>query len=221
MPLDGYDQRRCLAGMLHPDAPPPAPPLTPVGWLTQNAPYLVTFAAILIALYWYNGFDGIVRAALVVLGLGFVIFIHELGHFATAKWCDVHVTTFSIGFGPALPGCSWQKGETTYKIAILPLGGFVQMVGEGAENEENEDDPRSFKNKTVLQRMIIISAGVVMNVLLGAICFITVYRLHGVERPPAVVWKIDPGSPAWLKGVRTGSRHHQAGQNPPVRTSTT
>ena len=191
-------------GMI-PEPPPPAPPLTPMGWLTQNAPYLISFAAILIVLHHYYGFDGIFRAGLVVFGLGFVIFIHELGHFATAKWCDVKVTTFSIGFGPALPGCSWQKGETTYKIALFPLGGYVQMVGEGADSDEQEDDPRSFKNKSVSQRMLIISAGVIMNVLLGAICFITVYRFHGVERPPAVVWRVDPGSPAWLKGVRTGS----------------
>src|SRR5205085_7833771 len=122
------------------------------------------------------GFDGIFRAGLVVLGLGFVIFIHELGHFATAKWCDVHVQTFSIGFGPALPGCSWQRGETTYKIAILPLGGYVQMVGEGPEADEEEDYPRSFKNKTVGQRMLIISAGVIMNLLFGALAIIVVYR---------------------------------------------
>src|SRR6516164_9869084 len=90
---------------------------------------------------------------LAALGLGLVIFLHELGHFAVAKWCDVHVETFSIGFGPALPGCSFQRGETTYKIAMIPLGGYVKMVGEGADTDESDDDPRSFKNKTVGQRM--------------------------------------------------------------------
>src|SRR5213596_3310574 len=104
-----------------------------------------------------------VTVALVALGLGLVIFIHELGHFLAAKWCDVHVETFSIGFGPPLPGCSYTWGETTYMIALIPLGGYVKMVGEGGDTEENEDDPRSFKNKTVYQRMLIISAGVIMN----------------------------------------------------------
>ena len=153
-------------------AAPPAPPLTPMGWLQQNSPFLVAFVAIVAALYYYWGFDGVFRAALVVVGLGFVIFIHELGHFLAAKWCNVHVQTFSLGFGPALPGCSFKWGETTYKIGILPLGGYVQMVGEGADADEDESYPRSYKNKTVLQRMFIISAGVVMNVLLGFVCFV-------------------------------------------------
>ena len=108
---------------------------------------------------------------LAAFGLGFVIFIHELGHFALAKWCGVKVITFSLGFGPALPGCSFQWGDTTYKIAVLPLGGYVNMLGEGMEGDENDIDPRSYKNKKVWQRMLIISAGVVMNVILALFCY--------------------------------------------------
>ena len=127
------------------------------------------------------------RVAKVVLGLGFVIFIHELGHFLAAKWCDVHVQTFSIGFGPALPGCSFQRGETTYKIAVLPLGGYVNMVGEGAEADEDEDYPRSFKNKTVGQRMLDHlgrrhhERAARLRLLRPRLPF------HGVEMPPAAV----------------------------------
>ena len=167
-----------------------APPLTPMGWLQQNSPFLAVFAAVVALIYYNFGLDGVYRACLVAVGLGFVIFIHELGHFLAAKWCDVHVQTFSIGFGPALPGCSFQYGETTYKIGLLPLGGYVQMVGEGTEADEDENYPRSFKNKTVVQRMLIISAGVVMNVLLGCVCFIVVYRFHGVRcrRPSSGAW---------------------------------
>ena len=110
----------------------------------------------------------------VVIGLGLVIFIHELGHFLAAKWCDVHVKTFSIGFGPAVPFCSYKWGETTYMVGIIPLGGYVSMVGEGdnAGDDDAEEDPRSFRKKTVGQRMLIISAGVIMNIILG----------HGVLR---------------------------------------
>ena len=86
-----------------------------------------------------------------------------------------------------MPGCSFQRGETTYKIAVLPLGGYVKMVGEGADGDEDEDDPRSFKNKTVGQRMLIISAGVIMNMLLGACCFIIVYRATAWNAQPAAI----------------------------------
>lgn len=184
---------------------PVGPPLTPMAWLRANSAYLFFFALLVVWLYTSYGLGGVWKAFLVVVGLGFVVFIHELGHFLAAKWCDVHVQTFSVGFGPALPGCSFQRGETTYKLAVVPLGGYVSMVGEGTEEEGGEDDPRSFKNKTVGQRMLIISAGVIMNVILGCICFVILYRFHGMDRAPAIVWRVDPGSPAWTKGVRTDS----------------
>lgn len=173
--------------------------------MANNAVYLILIGAI-VGLIWYKlGLEGVWSVAKVVLGLGFVIFIHELGHFLAAKWCDVHVQTFSIGFGPALPGCSFQRGETTYKVAVLPLGGYVNMVGEGLEGDEDEDYPRSFKNKTVGQRMLIISAGVIMNVILGCILFIVVYYYHGVMQRPAVVGRVDAGGALWHKAIPSGA----------------
>lgn len=151
----------------------------------------------------------------VILGLGLVIFIHELGHFLVAKWCDVHVQAFSIGFGPPLPGCRFQRGETTYLIGCFPLGGYVKMVGEGISTKEGDSDPRSFKNKPVWQRMAIISAGVVMNVLLGFACFTIVFMTHGVERMRTVIDKVEAGSPAWDAGLMTGHVLHQIGDKGP------
>jgi membrane-associated protease RseP (regulator of RpoE activity) len=180
-----------------------APPLTPAAWLSQNGIYIVLFGALIALILHYSGLNGLWRWTLVVLGLSFVVFIHELGHFLAAKWCDVHVQTFSIGFGPALPGCSFRYGETLYKLALLPLGGYVGMVGEGPEADENEDYPRSFKNKPVGQRMLIISAGVIMNVLFGCLAFVAVYRLHGIERTTAVIGGIEAGGPAWQSGIRS------------------
>jgi RIP metalloprotease RseP len=181
------------------------PPLTPAAWLANNAIYLVLVGAA-IGIIWYKlGLEGVWSAAKVVFGIGFVIFFHELGHFLAAKWCDVHVQTFSVGFGPALPGCSFQRGETTYKLAVLPLGGYVNMVGEGLEAEEEENYPRSFKNKTVGQRMLIISAGVIMNVLLGCLLFIVVYYYHGIPDQPAVVGRVDAGGALWQKGIPSGT----------------
>ena len=142
----------------------------------------------------------------VILGLGLVVFIHELGHFLAAKWSDVHVETFSIGFGRCIPGCQFKYGETTYKVGWIPLGGYVKMVGEG-ENEESDEaveDPRSFKNKSVGKRMLIISAGVCMNIVLASICFLIAYS-HGVEEDAAIVGAVAAGSPAWEKGLHSQS----------------
>ena len=170
----------------------------------QNGPFVVLLGLAVAFAYHRFGGEWILNVVKAGLGIGFIIFIHELGHFLAAKWCDVHVVTFSIGFGPAVPGCSFTRGETTYKLAILPIGGFVNMVGEGPEADEEEDYPRSFKNKTVFQRMLIISAGVIMNVAFGMACFIGVYLTTGVTRKPAVVSQTSPGSPAWQNGLRAG-----------------
>jgi regulator of sigma E protease len=163
--------------------------------------FLVVLAALLVSRF---GMSTVLAVALTVFGLGLVVFIHELGHFLVAKWCDVHVETFSIGFGPSLPGCSFQWGETTYMIGVIPLGGYVKMVGEGTEGEEGDEDPRSFKNKPVWQRMAIISAGVSMNLLLAFACFVFVFRTRGDEQIPGVIDRVDSGSPAWQVGARTG-----------------
>lgn len=180
---------------------PAGPPATLGGWLAQHATSLIIAAAVVA--FVCIKLDP-VTVALVALGLGLVIFIHELGHFVAAKWCDVHVETFSIGFGPPWPGCRFRRGETVYQIALVPLGGYVKMVGEGSE-DEGEDDPRSFKNKTVGQRMLIISAGVIMNVLLAAACYVGVYMTTGADRPAGVIGTVDSGSPAWQKGLRPGA----------------
>jgi regulator of sigma E protease len=174
--------------------------------LMRHAITVVLALVACIWLYSYFGPDGLLTIAKVAVGLGLVIFIHELGHFIVAKSCDVHVETFSIGFGPSIPGCSFQCGETLYKIAWFPLGGYVKMVGEGAEDDEHDEDPRSFKNKPVWQRMAIISAGVVMNVLLGAAIFVFVYMTHGAEQLTGKIGKVDSGSPAWKHGLIGGSR---------------
>jgi regulator of sigma E protease len=158
--------------------------------------------------------EGLINIGKAAIGLSFVIFIHELGHFLAAKWCDVNVTTFSIGFGPAIPGCRFKWGETTYKLAILPLGGYVQMVGQvdGDEGSDgSEEDPRSYRRKSVPQRMLIISAGVIMNAILAVAAFIYVYEVPGKDYPSAVVNYVDSSGPAYLKGMRTGSTITQIG----------
>jgi regulator of sigma E protease len=184
---------------------PDAPPRTLVEWIQSNLIMLILAVGAVGFLVWK--FD-VFAIAKVAIGLGFIIFIHELGHFLVAKWCDVNVTTFSIGFGPAFPGCSWTWGETTYKLAVIPLGGYVQMVGQIDADESSDgsdDDPRSYRNKTVWQRMAIISAGVAMNAIFACVAFTVVFLGPGKPRHAAVIAATDSGKPAFAHGVRTGA----------------
>jgi regulator of sigma E protease len=195
---------------LTPAAPPVPQPASLAAWVRLNGYKLATMVAVFVAVCWFlNPLD----VLLVTLGLGGIIFLHELGHFLAAKACDVYVRTFSIGFGPSWPFCQFRYGETNYKIGMIPLGGYVAMAGEttgevdqaeAAQAHEDDTHPRSFKNKPVWQRMFIISAGVIMNVLLAAGCFIAAY-MNGVKEMPPVVQGVEPGSAAWQAGVRPGS----------------
>lgn len=143
----------------------------------------------------------------VALGLGLVIFIHELGHFAVAKWCNVKVERFSIGFGPII--WKYTKGETEYALSLIPFGGYVKMLGQDdADPSQQADDriakdPRSYTSKTVPQRMAIISAGVINN-MVSAVGFFIIAFMMGVQYQPAVIGSVTPGKPAWEAGLRTG-----------------
>ena len=146
--------------------------------------------------------NSLFSAVKIAVGLGLVIFIHELGHFLMAKWNGVKVEKFSIGFGPTLFG--FRRGETEYVIAALPLGGFVKMLGEGPEDEANKStDPRAYPNKSVSARMAIISAGVIMNVFLAFACFAFYYANPRLEQPP-VLGGVSAGTPAYLAGLLPG-----------------
>ncbi|GAB4144509.1 MAG: site-2 protease family protein [Planctomycetaceae bacterium] len=144
---------------------------------------------------------------IVALGLGLVIFFHELGHFAVAKWCNVHVERFSIGFGPIL--WSKKRGETEYAISAIPFGGYVKMLGQDdmdpsqLSSEEIAEDPRSYSAKSVPQRMAIISAGVIMNVVTGMLFFAIAFGI-GVQAAPPRLGSIHVGKRAWQAGLQTG-----------------
>src|SRR5882757_4661178 len=166
----------------------------------------------------------------VAAGLGAVIFVHELGHFLVAKACGVKVDKFMIGFDVGGYKVSWRRGETVYGIGILPLGGYVKMLGQdddpahikeqmeksqvdvhsanakpikGPNGETYYVDRRSYLAKSVPQRMAIISAGVIMNVIFAFIFAVIAYGM-GVPYIPSVVSEIIPGSPAWKAGIALG-----------------
>lgn len=146
---------------------------------------------------------------MVVLGLGLVIFFHELGHFAVAKWCNVCVERFSIGLGRVLWSFKW--GETEYAISLIPFGGYVKMLGQDdmdpsqLSSEEIAEDPRAYSAKSVPKRMAIISAGVIMNVITGALFYATAFGI-GVQAAPSTVGSTLIGSPSWRAGLRPGDR---------------
>ncbi|MCA9070955.1 MAG: RIP metalloprotease RseP, partial [Planctomycetaceae bacterium] len=153
--------------------------------------------------------DWAITILYVAVGLGSVIFFHELGHFAVAKWCDVHVERFSIGFGPIL--WSFKRGETEYALSLIPFGGYVKMLGQDdmdatqMSNEEIAQDPRSYSAKSVPQRMGIISAGVIMNIITGMLFFAIAFSI-GVKTPPSIIGGTQPGSPAGQAGLDYGDR---------------
>ena len=141
----------------------------------------------------------------VVLGLGFVIFLHELGHFLAAKWNGVKVDKFFLGFDFfGLKIATFKYGETLYGIGAFPLGGYVAMHGEHPEEDaEKITDPRAFINKSVGARLVIMTAGVVMNLILGVALFSITYMI-GVAEMPAVLGAVQAGSPAFEAGLRPG-----------------
>lgn len=147
--------------------------------------------------------------ALFFVGLSLVIFVHELGHFLVAKWCDVRIEKFAIGFGRELFG--FTRGETRYSFNALPLGGYVKMLGQEdfAVDKEGElvvkDNPRAYSHKPVGQRMMIVSAGVLMNVVFAAVFFMVAFMI-GMDVVPAKVGTVLPDRPAFRAGIRPGDQ---------------
>ena len=159
--------------------------------------------------------------ALAILGIGFLIFIHEWGHFYACKLTGTRTETFSIGFGPRLFG--WEKDAegnrrfTTgarqldpndhamdFRIALIPLGGYVKMAGE-LPGESTSGAPDEFPQKSASARAFIVSAGVIMN-FLTAILFYSIAYGGGKPHQPAVIGRTVPGGPAHAAGLRPGDR---------------
>ena len=143
----------------------------------------------------------------VAVVLGFMILIHEFGHYAAAKLFKVRVEVFSIGFGKRLFG--FRRGETDYRIAAIPLGGYVKMSGENPMDERS-GDPGEFLSHPRWQRFVIALAGPTMNILLAIALLTGVYMVH-YERAvyankPAVVGWVLPDSPAAKAGIKEGDR---------------
>jgi len=150
--------------------------------------------------------------------LGVLVFVHELGHFLAAKRVGIRVLKFQLGFNPTIARYKW--GETEYSIGALPLGGYVKMAGENAEEAAADRatpdvkppswDPGEFMSKTKWQRFQVLIAGPAMNLLL-AVVVLAVVLYRGAEIPayedqPPVVGAVAAGSPAANAGIAPGDR---------------
>jgi len=142
-----------------------------------------------------------------VFVLGVMIFVHEFGHFATAKFFKIRVEVFAFGFGPRLFG--FRRGHTDYRVCALPLGGYVKMKGEDPD-ESLEGDPDEYLSRPKWQRLCILVMGPAMNVVLALVLF-TIVFLGGVtvvswtEAPVTIGW-IEADSPASSVDLQPGDR---------------
>src|SRR5690242_9990910 len=130
--------------------------------------------------------DALLKIGAIVLLLGGLIFVHELGHFAVAKLLGVKVIRFSIGFGPRLFG--FVRGETEYRIAALPLGGYVKMAGDDpSEAPAPEDRGRGFLEQSPWRRLVIALAGPASNLIFPALVYFAVFTAQNGEPVPGPV----------------------------------
>jgi regulator of sigma E protease len=145
----------------------------------------------------------VLNVVIAIILLGILIVIHEGGHFLVARLSGMRVDRFSIGFGPAI--FKFQRGETTYQLSVIPLGGFVQIAGlNPGEEGLAEDDPRSYVNRPVYQRLLTIFAGPGTNYVFAALLMAFIFVVWGVPTPgrTPVVGELVKGRPAEAAGLK-------------------
>src|SRR5215469_17925519 len=148
-----------------------------------------------------------------VVILTVLVFVHEFGHYITARWNRVRVEVFSIGFGPELFGW-WDRAGTRWKFSAIPLGGYVKMFGDsdassglpspGLARMAPADREVSFHYKRLGQRTAIVAAGPASNFLFAIIVLAVLFMTYGQPFTPAQVGQVQPGSAAEHAGIKTG-----------------
>lgn len=135
----------------------------------------------------------------IVFILGFLVFIHEGGHFLVAKLCKIKVLEFAIGFGPTI--WSKQGKETRYALRLIPLGGFVNMIGE----EERSDEEGSFSKASIPKRIAVVAAGGLVNIIFALIVYFILISSVGNNVSPIVNYSME-GTDAQAVGIQSGDR---------------
>ena len=143
-----------------------------------------------------------------VVVLGVMIFFHELGHFIVAKYFNVKVLKFALGFGPKIIGK--ELGETEYSVRYIPLGGFVKMLGENEEEDDESkdlspsDEKRAFNKQHAMKRIAIVAAGPIFNLILALALFCGSYLISGNYLMTTEIGQITDASPAYKAGLKNG-----------------
>ena len=145
----------------------------------------------------------LIYAASIIFVLGVLVFIHEAGHYLVAKWCGVRIEVFSLGFGKRLFG--FRRGDTDYRVSLIPLGGYVKMAGENPM-EDRTGDPGEFASHPRWQRFLIAIAGPTMNIVFTIVVLTGIFKFHN-EYPkyfdqPAVIGSVADGSSAQKSGLQ-------------------
>jgi membrane-associated protease RseP (regulator of RpoE activity) len=158
---------------------------------------------VLLALLLVQGGVWIFATAIAIL---ICVFLHEVGHFVTARWAGMKVTQFFIGFGPRL--WSFHRGEVEYGARALPLGAFVRIVGmNNLDDVAPEDEPRAFRTKSYWWRLLVMTAGSLMHFLIAILLLLGVALFHGRDEsvPPAFpLQAVVDGTPAAEAGLTAG-----------------
>lgn len=142
-----------------------------------------------------------------LLLMGVLIFVHELGHYLTARACHVTIYEFSIGMGKRVAGFTSKKTGIQYSFRLFPIGGYVSMAGEDETKEGEENDPNAFNKKNVWQRIVILAAGATMNVITGFLAMLILtagMTIAGYNLPSTVVGDFAPGAPSYVSGLELG-----------------
>jgi membrane-associated protease RseP (regulator of RpoE activity) len=186
---------------------PPAAAPPPHGEIAGGAWRLLLLAAAVVALGVFAGRGWL----LIVSALTIMIFLHELGHFITAKRTGMKVTQFFLGIGPKL--WSFQRGETEYGVKLIPVAAYVRIIGmNNLDDTPSADEPRTYRQQSFPKRMLVITAGSMMHFLQALVLFVVVFSFVGVPRDSDLAQRFGAAPPSFsVSGLIDGGAAGRAG----------